>query len=71
MRIVNFISEINQYKGKQDLYKQQLPQVLDTLKQVAMIQSTLQGLGLIIYEPAKGQHSRDEVLRIVLPISPD
>lgn len=40
MRVVSLISEINQYKGKQDLYKQQAPQLLDGLKQVAMIQST-------------------------------
>lgn len=40
MRIVLLISEINQYKGKQDLYKQQSPQILDSLRQVAVIQST-------------------------------
>lgn len=40
MRIVNLISEINQYKGRQDLFKQQSPQVLDMLRQVAVIQST-------------------------------
>lgn len=40
MRIVRLISEINQYKGKQDLYKQQSPQMLDSLRQVAVIQST-------------------------------
>jgi len=40
MRIVLLIGEINEYKGKQDLYKQQSPQLLETLKNVAVIQST-------------------------------
>ncbi len=40
MGIVRLIGEINQYKGKQDLYKQQSPQALNALKQVAVIQST-------------------------------
>jgi len=40
MGLVRLISLINQYKGKQDLFKQQSPQVLDALKQVAVIQST-------------------------------
>ena len=40
MRVVRLISEINQYKGKQDLYRQQSPQILDGLRQVAVIQST-------------------------------
>lgn len=34
------IAKINVYKGKQELYKQQAPQILDTLKEVAIIQST-------------------------------
>ncbi|ACB60877.1 Fic family protein [Exiguobacterium sp. PvP048] len=40
METVRLISRINEYKGKQDLYKQQAPQVLDTLRDVAVIQST-------------------------------
>ncbi|WP_418790580.1 Fic family protein [Phosphitispora sp. TUW77] len=40
MGIVRLIGEINQYKGKQEMYRQQSPQVLDALKQVAVIQST-------------------------------
>lgn len=40
MKIVRLLSVINEYKGKQDLYKQQSPQVLDTLKDVSIIQST-------------------------------
>lgn len=40
METVNLIAKINEYKGKQELYKQQAPQVLDTLREVAMIQST-------------------------------
>ncbi|HBL59103.1 MAG TPA: hypothetical protein DDZ80_11455 [Cyanobacteria bacterium UBA8803] len=31
---------IGEYKGKQELFKQQAPQVLETLRQVAIIQST-------------------------------
>lgn len=40
METVNLISKINEYKGKQELYKQQAPQILNTLKDVAVIQST-------------------------------
>ena len=40
METVRLISKINEYKGKQDLYKQQAPQILDTLRDVAVIQST-------------------------------
>ena len=40
METVNLIAKINEYKGKQELYKQQAPQILNTLKDVAIIQST-------------------------------
>lgn len=40
METVNLIAKINECKGKQDLYKQQAPQILDTLRNVAVIQST-------------------------------
>ncbi|GEL78650.1 Fic family protein [Tenuibacillus multivorans] len=40
METVNLISKINEYKGKQDLYIQQAPQILKSLKDVAVIQST-------------------------------
>lgn len=40
MVTVNLISKINEYKGKQELYKKQAPQILNTLKDVAVIQST-------------------------------
>lgn len=40
METVNLIAKINEYKGKQDLYRQQAPQILDTLRDVAVIQST-------------------------------
>lgn len=40
MYIVRLISSINEYKGKQDLYKQQSPQILNTLKEISVIQST-------------------------------
>lgn len=40
MEIVRLIAEINQYKGRQDLFKQQSPQILDALKQTAVIEST-------------------------------
>ena len=33
------LTTINEYEGKQDLYKKQPPQVLNTLKDVAIIQS--------------------------------
>lgn len=40
MEIVRLIAEINQYKGRQDLFRQQSPQILDALKQTAVIEST-------------------------------
>ena len=38
--LLRIVREISEYKGKQDLYQRQSPQVLETLRQVAMIQST-------------------------------
>lgn len=38
--ILQTIRGIAEYKGKQELYKEQSPQVLETLKQAAIIQST-------------------------------
>lgn len=40
MNLVRMLTAINEYKGKQDLYKKQSPQILSTLKNVAIIQST-------------------------------
>ena len=38
--LLQLIRRIGEYKGKQDLYKEQSPQVLETLRQAAVIQST-------------------------------
>ncbi|MGK7934520.1 MAG: hypothetical protein AB4206_01720 [Xenococcaceae cyanobacterium] len=38
--LLQTIRLIGEYKGKQDLYKVQSPQILETLRQVAVIQST-------------------------------
>lgn len=38
--LVSSIRQIGEYKGKQDLHKQQMPQVLENLLHVAIIQST-------------------------------
>ncbi len=38
--LLQTIRRIGEYKGKQDLYKEQAPQVLETLRQTAVIQST-------------------------------
>ena len=40
MAIVNLIGEINEFKGRQQLYRQQSPQILDALQRVASIEST-------------------------------
>ena len=40
METVSLIAKINEYKGKQELYKKQAPQILNTLRDVAVIQST-------------------------------
>jgi len=39
-RLLQTIRRIGEYKGNQDLYKEQSPQVLETLRQTAIIQST-------------------------------
>mgnify|MGYP000125224845 CR=1 FL=1 len=39
-RLLQTIRLIGEYKGKQELFKQQAPQVLETLRQAAVIQST-------------------------------
>ena len=38
--LLKTIRALGEYKGKEDLYKEQIPQALETLKQVAIIQST-------------------------------
>jgi Fic family protein len=38
--LLQTIRRIAEYKGKQDLYKEQSPQILDSLRQAAIIQST-------------------------------
>lgn len=38
--ILRTIRLIGEYKGKQELFNQQAPQVLETLQQAALIQST-------------------------------
>lgn len=39
-RLLTLIRQIGEYKGKQDLYRQQAPEMLENLRHVAMIQST-------------------------------
>ena len=39
-RLLRIVREIGEYRGKQDLFKGQSPQVLEALRQVALIQST-------------------------------
>ncbi len=39
-KLMRIIGEIREYKGKQELYKNQSPQVLNNLIEVATIQST-------------------------------
>lgn len=39
-RLILTVGKIREYKGREALYKQQQPQVLETLRQVAIIQST-------------------------------
>ena len=38
--MLGIVRNISEYKGKQDLYQRQSPQVMETLRQVALIQST-------------------------------
>lgn len=40
INIVRTIAKINEYKGKQELFKKQSPEVLETLQEIAEVQST-------------------------------
>lgn len=40
LELIQTIQKLGEYKGKQDLYTKQTPQILDTLKQAAIIQSS-------------------------------
>lgn len=72
--IMQLVSRINEYKGKQDLYKRQKPEILDGLRRTAIIQSVtssnrIEGIAvpekrisLIVGEGAKPQNrSESEV----------
>lgn len=39
-RLITTIRQIGEYKGRQELYKQQAPEMLENLRKVAIIQST-------------------------------
>jgi len=39
-RIITMIRKLGEHKGRQDLYKKQAPEMLENLRQVALIQST-------------------------------
>lgn len=39
-RIITTIRKLGEHKGRQDLYKKQAPEMLENLRQVALIQST-------------------------------
>ena len=39
-RLLRVVREVSEYRGKQELYQRQFPQVLESLRQVAMVQST-------------------------------
>ena len=40
MRVIKAIAQINEYKGRQELHRKQSPEVLETLQEIATIQST-------------------------------
>jgi len=40
LRIITMIRKLGEHKGKQELYKRQAPEMLENLRQVALIQST-------------------------------
>ncbi len=40
MSVVRLIAQVEEYKGRQQLYTQQSPQILEALRHVAMVQST-------------------------------
>ena len=39
-RLLRVVRAVSEYRGKQELYQRQFPQVLESLRQVAMVQST-------------------------------
>ncbi len=64
--MVRSIRVLGEYRGKEDLYHQQIPQALDTLKQAAIIQST-ESSNRIEGIVASGQRIRDIVAEKTTP----
>ena len=64
MNIVRVIGIINEYKGKQNLYLDQSPQVLEKLKEVAIVQSTKSSNsieGIVITDKRLKKLMREEI----------
>ena len=64
MNIVRLIGKINEYKGKQNLYLDQSPQVLEKLKEVAIVQSTKSSNsieGIVITDKRLKKLMREEI----------
>ena len=64
MNIVRLIGKINEYKGKQNLYLDQSPQILEKLKEVAIVQSTKSSNsieGIVITDKRLKKLMREEI----------
>jgi len=65
MNIVKLIGKINEYKGKQNLYLDQAPQVLKKLKETAIVQSTKSSNsieGIVITDKRLKEIMRDDTM---------
>ncbi|SDL99823.1 Fic family protein [Halarsenatibacter silvermanii] len=65
MNIVKLIGKINEYKGKQNLYLNQAPQVLEKLKEAAIVQSTKSSNsieGIVITDKRLKEIMRDDTM---------
>lgn len=65
MNIVKLIGKINEYKGKQNLYLDQAPQVLEKLKEAAIVQSTKSSNsieGIVITDKRLKEIMRDDTM---------
>jgi len=65
MNIVKLIGKINEYKGKQNLYLDQAPQVLKKLKEAAIVQSTKSSNsieGIVITDKRLKEIMRDDTM---------
>lgn len=54
--VANLMAALGRYQGRQELYQHQAPQMLETLRQIAIVESTeasnrIEGIGVVLRDP--------------------